>query len=385
MRTRLKKLLVVFMTVCIAFTGMNPLFMQPASAADTGNADEPINYAVDISFTPQDLGSTEDNKDGIETGTKGAFVLSVSVSHANDQTEEVTFKVKIRDKDVQLTDFDSEGKYTAYGKEYRLETDNDGNRYITGSAKPGDTFTQPFSFLYPNGVTPSTELTVTEDDIEVVKPDDMPGNIIKRGGTINFVAVFEWEPVKKTVNVEEIPIAANSKLSKDIEYTISAKSKQNQRDRGGIFTREYTMTDTMTLPEGMTFVKGEAILSSDKKSVTIGGVAAASFSHAVNSVERTSDDTIKFTYKVVNDTLADRPLDSKDPKETPDLSFKFTAKAAAINIDLDVFDIKDKIINKVNFNAKPCLKAEEHNSSDKVPVAIPEIGKEFFVSKPASQ
>ena len=149
MRMRLKKLLVVFMAVCIAFTGMNPLFMQPASAADTGDADEPINHAVDISFTPQDLGSTEDNKVDIETGTEGAFALSVSVSHANDQTKDVTFKVKIRDKDVQLTDFDSEGKYQVPGRLYQLETDENGNRYITGSARPGDTFTQSFSFLYP--------------------------------------------------------------------------------------------------------------------------------------------------------------------------------------------------------------------------------------------
>ena len=225
---------------------------------------------------------------------------------------------------------------------------------------------------------------MTEDDIEVTKPDDMPGNIIKEGGTINFVADFEWEPVQKTVNVDEIPIATNGKLSKDIEYTISAKSKQNQRDKAGIFTKEYTMTDTMTLPEGLTFVSGEVVLSSDKKSVTIGGVTAASFSNAVESIERTSDNTLTFTYKVVNDTLAERPLDSKDPKETPDLSFKFTAKAAAINIDLDKFDTKNKIINKVDFNAKPCLPAEEHNSSDEVPVMIPELGKAFTISKTGS-
>lgn len=376
----LKKTFAFFMAVCITLSGMNPILMQSAYAADDGT----VNHAVDISFSPQNLGSTDENRIDIETGRSGSFVLSVSVSHANDQTQAVTFKVKIRDKDVRLTDFDENGMYVVYGREYKLETDEEGNRYITGSAKPGDTFTQPFTFFYPNGVTPPTEVTVTEDDIEVTKPDDMPGNIIKEGGTINFVADFEWEPVQKTVNVDEIPIATNGKLSKDIEYTISAKSKQNQRDKAGIFTKEYTMTDTMTLPEGLTFVSGEVVLSSDKKSVTIGGVTAASFSNAVESIERTSDNTLTFTYKVVNDTLAERPLDSKDPKETPDLSFKFTAKAAAINIDLDKFDTKNKIINKVDFNAKPCLPAEEHNSSDGVPVMIPELGKAFTISKTGS-
>ena len=376
----LKKTFAFFMAICVTFSGINPILMQSAYAADDGT----VNHAVDISFSPQNLGSTDENRIDIETGRSGSFVLSMSVSHANDQTQAVTFKVKIRDKDVRLTDFDENGMYVVYGREYKLETDEEGNRYITGSAKPGDTFTQPFTFFYPNGVTPPTEVTVTEDDIEVTKPDDMPGNIIKEGGTINFVADFEWEPVQKTVNVDEIPIATNGKLSKDIEYTISAKSKQNQRDKAGIFTKEYTMTDTMTLPEGLTFVSGETVLSSDKKSVTIGGVTAASFSHAIESVERTSDNTLTFTYKVVNDTLAERPLDSKDPKETPDLSFKFTAKAAAINIDLDKFDTKNKIINKVDFNAKPCLPAEEHNSSDGVPVMIPELGKAFTISKTGS-
>ena len=374
----LKKTFAFFMAICVTFSGMNPILMQSAYAAD----DEPVKHAVDISFSPQNLGSTDENRIDIETGRSGSFVLSVSVSHANDQTQAVTFKVKIRDKDVRLTDFDENGMYVVPGREYKLETDEEGNRYITGSAKPGDTFTQPFTFFYPNGVTPPTEVTVTEDDIEVTKPDDMPGNIIKEGGTINFVADFEWEPVQKTVNVDEI--ATNGKLSKDIEYTISAKSKQNQRDKAGIFTKEYTMTDTMTLPEGLTFVSGEVVLSSDKKSVTIGGVTAASFSNAVESIERTSDNTLTFTYKVVNDTLAERPLDSKDPKETPDLSFKFTAKAAAINIDLDKFDTENKIINKVDFNAKPCLPAEEHNSSDEVPVMIPELGKAFTISKTGS-
>lgn len=143
MGKRLKKAFAIFMAICITISGMNPIIMQIAYAA----GDDPINHAVDISFSPQNLGSTDENRIDIETGRSGSFVLSVSVSHANDQTQAVTFKVKIRDKDVRLTDFDENGMYVVPGREYKLETDEEGNRYITGSAKPGDTFTQPFTFF----------------------------------------------------------------------------------------------------------------------------------------------------------------------------------------------------------------------------------------------
>ena len=125
----LKKTFAFFMAICVTFSGINPILMQSAYAADDGT----VNHAVDISFSPQNLGSTDENRIDIETGRSGSFVLSVSVSHANDQTQAVTFKVKIRDKDVRLTDFDENGMYVVYGREYKLETDEEGNRYITGS------------------------------------------------------------------------------------------------------------------------------------------------------------------------------------------------------------------------------------------------------------
>ena len=47
----IKKTFAIFMAVCITLSGMNPILMQSAYAAD----DEPVNHAVDISFSPQNL------------------------------------------------------------------------------------------------------------------------------------------------------------------------------------------------------------------------------------------------------------------------------------------------------------------------------------------
>lgn len=47
----LKKTFAVFMAICITISGMSPILMHPTYA--TG--DDPVNHAVDISFSPQNL------------------------------------------------------------------------------------------------------------------------------------------------------------------------------------------------------------------------------------------------------------------------------------------------------------------------------------------
>lgn len=47
----LKKTFAFFMAICVTFSGINPILMQSAYAADN----DPINQAVDISFSPQNL------------------------------------------------------------------------------------------------------------------------------------------------------------------------------------------------------------------------------------------------------------------------------------------------------------------------------------------
>ena len=51
MGKRLKKTFAVFMAICITISGMSPILMHPTYA--TG--DDPVNHAVDISFSPQNL------------------------------------------------------------------------------------------------------------------------------------------------------------------------------------------------------------------------------------------------------------------------------------------------------------------------------------------
>ncbi|MDO5415348.1 MAG: SpaA isopeptide-forming pilin-related protein, partial [Bacillota bacterium] len=381
----ISRVFAITLSFLVAFSGINPAIF--ASADNGANDTETINYAVNIKFAPQNMkqGAEEDQQE-VETGQTAAFVLSVSCGHANGQTTPVKYKVKIPDNIVQLPDFKDGDTFVSRATriEFKLETDKDGYRYICGEILPGGFYSQPFRVFYPNGVTPDTKLTVTEDDIIVDKPDSIPGNIIKKGGTIHFKAAFAWEPLNITANVEKLKANAQGILTKDIVYTLTAESRQDTeaKDSGGIFTKEYTLTDVITLPAGITFSTGGLSWEDNNTVLMSGTMKVAEFSAPIESAQISDDGrTLTFVYKKINETLAEVPRESKDPKETEDLNIQVTLNRHALDIDFSVFNEDKTIDNNGTFNAVPCLEAEEHNSSDAVPIQLPKPGDDFEVEK----
>lgn len=376
----ISRVFAITLSFLVAFSGINPAIF---ASADNGKAGtKTINHAVRISFAPQTVGQE------VKTGQKGAFILHAEAANANNQKIPIDFKVRIPDNNVQLPDFKDGDTFVSRATrlEFTLKTDKDGYRYICGSVTltPGEAFEQSFQVFYPNGVTPNTELTVTEDDITVDKPASIPGNIIKEGGTIKFKSSFAWEPLNITANVEKLKADAKGILTKDIIYTLTAQSMQGPKvkNSGSIYTKEYTLTDVITLPAGITFPTGALSWEDNNKVLMSGTMKVAEFTAPIESAQISEDGrTLTFVHKKTNDTLAEVPHESENPKETEDLNLQVTLNRHALTIDFSTFNEDKTIDNNGTFNAVPCLEAKEHNSSDAVPILLPKPGDDFEVEK----
>ncbi len=218
--------------------------LAPATALDVGG------HAVSVELAAE-------NGTVINMGSSGTFTLRVGVNSPN-QNGTADIRINIDDDKAILPDFENGASMPFGDQVITLETDiSTGKRYLEILGVPnGATRLASLRFQYANGITGPTTLCIDDEDIEVTLNNIEGTTIIKKGGSLSFIASFYWSPVIKTQSSGTITVSADRRLEGgNINYRINASS-YNYSGSADIHTREYTMTDTLTLPEGLTFPEG---------------------------------------------------------------------------------------------------------------------------------
>jgi len=118
------------------------------------------------------------------------------------------------------------------------------------------------SFTTPNGITPDNDtLTLKPElvDSSFTHVEPQANDKIGQPVTGTWTSDFGWNPIQKYVNnVKENTVAVTKNASNApviegwLRYDYSASSK-NRAETGVRWTEKAVITDTLTLPEGMTF------------------------------------------------------------------------------------------------------------------------------------
>lgn len=375
-----KKFLIIGLIAVIILSYCNPL-----SFADGDN----VNFAVQVNFTP--------DNETIYSGETGSFKLHAQVANVGtgkNAAVEIALPEMMAD---YLTQFENGDTLTVSGVDITLDREN---RKLSFTLTEGQSVDTQILFKLPDGIIPDgTTITVTEEDIKI--DTEITGNLSKKGGTVTVNSAFGWDPVeKKLLTTGQITGNQNHNLNKDLAFTITAKSR-NVTGHGHIFTKKVTVTDTMTLPEGLTFDASQATLSVvsgdgvwqikdgskvlaevTKPASTREGFTYTLTGAAVKAEDDSADGSAKnqmlFTYAVeyTGKSLTDYT------SEMPDVSFNVTLKKEAVNIaDLNDLNASLKIANTADLEAMPVVHAENAVSTAKAEAPLSYPGQDFTIDK----
>lgn len=138
---------------------------------------------------------------------------------------------------------------------YYTYHENGGQPYIIYKLPAGATGVVDLPFKTPNGTTPDgTHVTIAA---EFVDSTDNPvqgaaNDSVSAPATGTWTSEFKWDDIEKTVNSEVQHLTADNKLNDWLKYTFSANTL-NKSETGAMWTDTITLTDTLTLPEGLAF------------------------------------------------------------------------------------------------------------------------------------
>ncbi len=136
--------------------------------------------------------------------------------------------------------------------------ENGGHPYILYEVPAGATAVAKLNFATPNGITPDgTKVTLTpsiaNSDGSYATPAS--NDKVSAPAVGAWEAEFGWDDIDKRVSAEQVHLTKDNKLTDWLKYDFTANT-QNAGDTGEIWTNGVLLTDTLTLPEGMTFKNG---------------------------------------------------------------------------------------------------------------------------------
>lgn len=194
-----------------------------------------------------------------KTGDDVLLMINASLSETTiGAASSATVKIFIDNNDVEIPTF-SDGMMVGKGSTIYLKNDPEsGQRYITFDLDAGESVNAQIFFTVPNGITKDSIATILTtfvyDAVNNEIPDAANVNITRKLG-ITWNASHHWEPVQKTVSHEVMKINSAGNLPEAISYMIQAGSG-NTAETGVIFTKNWTIEDTLILPEGISFPQG---------------------------------------------------------------------------------------------------------------------------------
>ena len=377
---------------------------EEASAAYSMNeialtSEEEINL---VSEEDVDSDSTEDYKVKVsltknQNEEKNGNQLTVSVfsSVANsqvDKNEKIYIDLGKLPDGVSLSGFENgefHWKSTSEDLEITLylKTKENGESYIEFEQPAGATINFDLNFNSTNGTMPKeTEITVKPRvDGEQDKVEIDPAE----GLTLKWTGVHSWKNVTKKVDSEKIKAIKNEdnfvQLQGNLKYTIQAQP-DNSADNGVIWTDHVIITDTLNLPNGITFPNGTNYTYDQTKKAIVDSSnnVLLSFSNeslpndATIQIEEQTNSIIKYIITLPNsnkDSGSTLPIKEMDPVNlecTLDVSKLVVGKATVSN--------DDKIVNNVEIETFPCQEYTHHESSDSA-TSYPELKEDFNITK----
>lgn len=325
--------------------------MAPATAVDSGG------HAVSVELAAE-------NGTVFNMGNSGTLTLRIGVNSPN-QNGTADIRINIDDDNVILPDFENGSSMPLGDQVITLETDiSTGKRYLQILGVPnGSTRSAPLRFQYTNGITGPTTLSIDDEDIEV-KLNNIDGTAIQRkGASLSFISTFYWSPVIKTESSGTITVNADHRLEGgNVTYRINASS-YNHSGSADIHTKEYTLTDTLTLPEGLTFPEGEFRMDYNQEAALAiiykGGIKIAEFSRSSTEdsvgvsdlrLSDATDNSVKLIFTCT------RPEGDDGTKELYNPSITATVYTAPLVVaDSLLQGSSPRIVNHVDFEAIPLV------------------------------
>lgn len=363
-RTMLKNVFYRMISILLAAI-MVLAAMAPATAVDSGG------HAVSVELAAE-------NGTVFNMGNSGALTLRIGVNSPN-QNGTADIRINIDDDKVILPDFENGSDMSLGDQVITLETDiSTGKRYLEILGVPcGATRTASLRFEYKNGITGPTTLSIDDEDIEVTL-NHIEGTAIQRkGASLSFISTFYWSPVIKTESSGTITVNADHKLEGgNVTYRINASS-YNQSGSADIHTKEYTLTDTLTLPEGLTFPEGEFRMDYNQEAALAviykGNMKIAEFSRSSTEdsvgvsdlrLADTTDNSFKLIFTCTRPEGDDGSKELYNPSIT---AIVYTAPLAVADSLLQ--GSSPRIVNHVDFEAIPLVtpyNVSELNSTTQV-------------------
>lgn len=247
----------------------------------------------------------------------------------------------------------------------------------------GATAIVPLDFNTNNGITPNnTEVTLTPEKCDAHGTKIQPSDNDKIGtpaiGT--WTSTFQWDDIDKKVNgtdTNTISIdgsnSSSPKLTGDLLYTYSANSRN--RDTSGMrWTKYAEVSDTVSLPEGVTLPEKYLIDKSSGKITDSNGKTIWQLSLKPNmSVTdiQISEDRHSITYKLKIDNKNKNSQD-KLTGEIENLSWSGVLSADQLVLDSDYIskvisgNENNNISNNVVIHEYPIVGEEKPSSEDTV-------------------
>lgn len=384
-----RKLLTIFLIIVIVFT-----YCDMTGFADTEDtyADEPVDFAVKVIITPVNS--------EVESGGTGTFNIYAQVASATTGDKpEITIELPDNLPPEYLTQFSQENKTPIIGGvpvtlDYEQKT-------LRFTLKEGDAIDAPIHFILPNGITENgTTIEIPDDYIKV--ETRLEGNIITKGASIKVTSGFSWEKIKKSLTTTGIITGdKNKNLTKDLEYVITAASN-NGSGKGAIFTKKLTLTDTVTLPDGLNFIDNDSSLTvKDNSDGTCWQIIAGTKVIAEIVKPEAATKRTEFTYRITDAAISGSAEGKRDKlqfkyiceypdesrledynSEMPNVDLSMTIKKDAVHIeDLMAVDDTKKIKNKVEMEALPVVTADKQTSDAEVILPLSYPGQFFTIDK----
>ena len=340
--------------------------------ADDELVTQGVNKGITIEMTAVDAQGQAAGPNGtaetISMGESGYFRLKAENASVEQQTVNVRIKlpeVLFNQDEYYLKDFNKDSTTLSTSDNIQIELVKEGEEhYLQFAFSEGSIVQHSFPVAFTNGVTESGKrVEINASDIEVVT-ESSTTPVEKSGGTLVFAAGFDWENVSLSSAPNEVSVSKGA-LKEDISYTISNTSK-NRDHSGAIFTKEYTVAETITLPEYVDFPEGtevSVIKNADgSNSIKVGDTIVAvisgkgTFSILDDEEKKPTIDgkTLKFTIKCENSVDSEGEYtEVTNPEYKVTLKNLKTAESGTIRDYYKNGGAQLKITNDTVFTATP--------------------------------
>lgn len=303
--------------------------------ADTEETSVSLDF-LDVNLDPVDIVPSGEN-----------FMLFMTIGGASSLITDTNIKpiIDLGDSKMEFLQFDDKGftdgsvysVSTASGYlTFVMRVRDDGTRYIEVDKEAvveGSTIGVSFECRYPEGITNNGEST----EVSLVTYDENEMPTVLANDNIKAEANSFWDHNKGS-NYSELALNKNAdnsySLSNDIIFTITEydSNKYNAdtglfddntlKDIGVIYTREFTVTDTYTFPEGM-YIPSDADINT---AVSVTNADGAEITPVVNGdkitgfvvkyTKTSTDETNQLTYQQPQVTInKDSVIINKDFKD----------------------------------------------------------------------